>query len=311
VDVPWYNHHSVQRPLLSSERLPAFSLPQYQGTSSSTGTLSSRVGSLDSSSNPGSSHYNSSQTSSFSYQNGSSRGDIKTPSPTQTSYSLSEQVRDIPTDTSHHSEYPNTQPNTQSHVHTTDPYSNMNQAPSYMDAHQSHMSGGQSYAPQVATAGGMSHYPQYQQQPPVLQPGPGSYAPSPGSYGQYGYTNGVTSPQSAAQSVSAPMGSQVPAQLLPLPGKFDRCYFRNLVLTAFLAAIPAGGPPHSFVNGPGGHGQGYPQQTFDTTGQIAPAGMKPRVTATLWEDEGSLCFQVEAKGVCVARREGTLFRVWL
>lgn len=43
--------------------------------------------------------------------------------------------------------------------------------------------------------------------------------------------------------------------------------------------------------------------TFDTTGQIAPPGMKPRVTATLWEDEGSLCFQVEAKGVCVARRE--------
>lgn len=40
--------------------------------------------------------------------------------------------------------------------------------------------------------------------------------------------------------------------------------------------------------------------------------MKPRVTATLWEDEGSLCFQVEAKGVCVARREGTgwLKTVW-
>lgn len=48
----------------------------------------------------------------------------------------------------------------------------------------------------------------------------------------------------------------------------------------------------------------YAQQTMDTTGQIAPAGMKPRVTATLWEDEGSLCFQVEAKGVCVARRQG-------
>jgi hypothetical protein len=31
--------------------------------------------------------------------------------------------------------------------------------------------------------------------------------------------------------------------------------------------------------------------------------MKPRVTTTLWEDEGSLCFQVEARGVCVARRE--------
>lgn len=46
-------------------------------------------------------------------------------------------------------------------------------------------------------------------------------------------------------------------------------------------------------------------QGFDSTGQIAPPGMKPRVTATLWEDEGSLCFQVEAKGICVARREGT------
>ncbi|KAF3936756.1 hypothetical protein ABW19_dt0202276 [Dactylella cylindrospora] len=41
----------------------------------------------------------------------------------------------------------------------------------------------------------------------------------------------------------------------------------------------------------------------DTTGQVCPPGAKPRVTATLWEDEGSLCFQVEAKGVCVARRE--------
>lgn len=50
--------------------------------------------------------------------------------------------------------------------------------------------------------------------------------------------------------------------------------------------------------------QSYQPHTFDHTGQIAPPGMKPRVTATLWEDEGSLCFQVEAKGVCVARREG-------
>ena len=56
----------------------------------------------------------------------------------------------------------------------------------------------------------------------------------------------------------------------------------------------------------GGPGSGYSQQSFDMTGQIAPPGMKPRVTATLWEDEGSMCFQVEAKGVCVARRDGTV-----
>ncbi|KAK9243885.1 hypothetical protein V1506DRAFT_358799 [Lipomyces tetrasporus] len=44
-------------------------------------------------------------------------------------------------------------------------------------------------------------------------------------------------------------------------------------------------------------------QPHDPTGQFPPPGMKPRVTTTLWEDEGTLCFQVEAKGVCVARRE--------
>ena len=68
-----------------------------------------------------------------------------------------------------------------------------------------------------------------------------------------------------------------------------------------------GHQPYGPANGAPGHS--YPsQQPFDTTGQIAPPGMKPRVTATLWEDEGSLCFQVEAKGVCVARREGKVAR---
>lgn len=43
---------------------------------------------------------------------------------------------------------------------------------------------------------------------------------------------------------------------------------------------------------------------YDPSGQLAPPGAKPRVTATLWEDEGSLCYQIEARGVCVARREG-------
>ena len=54
------------------------------------------------------------------------------------------------------------------------------------------------------------------------------------------------------------------------------------------------------------------QHMPDTTGQVGPPNMKPRVTATLWEDEGSLCFQVEANGICVARREGelTLFPSW-
>lgn len=71
------------------------------------------------------------------------------------------------------------------------------------------------------------------------------------------------------------------------------------------------GPPsqHTYVGTGGAPGHGYgaqPAHQIDQTGQIGPPGTKPRVTATLWEDEGSLCFQVEAKGVCVARREGMI-----
>lgn len=42
----------------------------------------------------------------------------------------------------------------------------------------------------------------------------------------------------------------------------------------------------------------------DNTGQSCPPGGRPRVSTTIWEDEGTLCFQVEAKQVTVARREG-------
>ncbi|KAI5821477.1 hypothetical protein BZA77DRAFT_363874 [Pyronema omphalodes] len=151
--------------------------------------------------------------------------------------------------------------------------------------HQHHMSQGQPPAPQPATsAGGMGGY----SQPPLLQPSyqsnhgfPSYPFPSPG---------GVTSP-------AGPPGSMVhPSQsMLPLPPS-----------TTLNTAHPplnsvSQGSPATPQSGTGGQ---YPStHTFDATGQIAPPGMKPRVAATLWEDEGSLCFQVEARGVCVARRE--------
>ncbi|KAI4164868.1 MAG: hypothetical protein LQ342_001501 [Letrouitia transgressa] len=161
----------------------------------------------------------------------------------------------------------------------------MNQHPQYMDSQQSHISTAQPYAPQPSTAGSMQPYSQYQHQPPVMHPTT-TYAPSPSGYGQYGYGNGVTSPH-GTQPVSSSMGPQMNSGMLPA-----------------LPAMPATGPPqHGYVGAPGAP----PQQQYhmnDTTGQVAPPGMKPRVTATLWEDEGSMCFQVEAKGVCVARRDG-------
>ncbi|CAI6100076.1 unnamed protein product [Clonostachys chloroleuca] len=133
--------------------------------------------------------------------------------------------------------------------------------------YQPHMSAGQPQPPQTVTSSAMPHY--QHPQPPLLQPGH-QYSPAAPSYNpQYGYAGGLTSPPAAP--VSGAIGNSQP-NVLPLPG----------------------------VNGQGAMSQHY---TFDTTGQQPPPGMKPRVTATLWEDEGSLCFQVEARGICVARRE--------
>ncbi|QSS51723.1 cell pattern formation-associated protein [Histoplasma capsulatum var. duboisii H88] len=160
----------------------------------------------------------------------------------------------------------------------------MNQTQPYLDVHASHLPSAQPYSSHSTSASGIPPY-QYSQ-PPVLQPGSSYSSSGASSYPSYGYPNGVTSPQSATQAVTNTMSSHVPAQILPLP--------------AMTATTPS---PHTYMPSHVSHAQPYVPHTFDTTGQIPPPGAKPRVTATLWEDEGSLCFQVEAKGVCVARRE--------
>lgn len=76
-----------------------------------------------------------------------------------------------------------------------------------------------------------------------------------------------------------------------------------------LQGVPGPLPPHQQqhqqLGGIPGQPRNYPNvaTVTDPTGQSAPPGAKPKVTTTLWEDEGTLCFQVEAKGICVARRE--------
>lgn len=147
-------------------------------------------------------------------------------------------------------------------------YDAMNHPPP--DMYYSALSAGQPHAPQTVTSGAMGHY---HQQPPMLQSAHGQYS-NPAPY-QYGYANGLTSPPAAAP-VSNGMGA--PQNVLPLP---------------------AGVANQNSIS--------QPYANFDTTGQQPPPGMKPRVTATLWEDEGSLCFQVEARGICVARREGQFY----
>lgn len=140
----------------------------------------------------------------------------------------------------------------------------MNQQP-YIDVNQQH---GTPTAPAPGYGYG---------QPQALPPGT-QYQPGPPNYYAHQYSS--MAPMAAGHAVTTSM-SHAMTQSHPMP------------------TMPAAGGP------PGGAQQyaAQPGHQYDTTGQVAPPGMKPRVTATLWEDEGSLCFQVEANGVCVARRE--------
>lgn len=117
-------------------------------------------------------------------------------------------------------------------------------------------------------------------QPYLPQPeqsqGGGQEEQTSNQYPQYSYDIRLRYPQDTSRSYSPP-----PAQSQGPP-------------------LPSMAAPPIQENGD------YAAQSMniDTTGQIAPIGTKPRVTATLWEDEGTLCFQVDVKGTCVARREG-------
>lgn len=155
-------------------------------------------------------------------------------------------------------------------------------------AHPHHLSQGQAPSSQTATSGG--GLTSFSSQPPLLQP---QYPQPSHGFPQFAFpgSNGVTSP--AGQP---PMGVHSSQAMLPLP--------QSTTLNTNHSPLNAGsqgGPqtPQSATSGQYSH-------SFDATGQLPPPGMKPRVAATLWEDEGSLCFQVEARGVCVARREGKI-----
>lgn len=305
VDVPWFNSHYSQRPLFSGDRLPNLHLPQSYTSSASYGPNSARIGLVDSGSSGHSNPYPSSQTSSSSYTTAQPAIGLRTPSPSPTSQTLVSQVHGLPDEPAEQTDFSHQNPGISQYAPIAESYSNTMNQPQYLESHQPHMSAAQSYAPLPSTASSMPHYPHYPQQPSVLQPGPGNYAPSPGPYGQYGYTNGVTSP-TAGQPVSSSMGQQMNSGLLPLPGslRVDPVARAHASANVMIAMPASGNQQHAYISGPGGPTPGYPQQNYDTTGQVAPPGMKPRVTATLWEDEGSMCFQVEAKGVCVARRDG-------
>lgn len=175
----------------------------------------------------------------------------------------------IPAPTQQQSPY-SAPPANVAYQYSQDSYTNMNQTPP-QDLYYSsqNTSGAQQQSPQTVSAGTVSHYSN-QQPRPLLHPGLGSYQPLP--YPEQGYSNALVP---FGYQHAGPVG-----QYAPMPIDFQGALLR----------LPM--PTNDF-----------PASGFDPTGQHQPPGMKPRVTATLWEDEGSVCFQVEANGICVARRE--------
>ncbi|KMW69476.1 hypothetical protein BDDG_13619 [Blastomyces dermatitidis ATCC 18188] len=211
-DIPWYNHHAAERPLIGGDRLPALFLPHAQQSSSS-----GRIGSQDSSISTVSSTGSNSASSVASYTTYSQAptGEAKNPPPSSTDGAGGVRSRYSLESTS--------QPDYLAGGTVSEGYSitqtalgSMNQTQSYLDVHTSHLSSAQPYSSHGTPA---SSIPPYQySQPPVLQSGSSYSSSGASSYPSYGYPNGVASPQSATQAVTNALSSHVPAQILPLPG---------------------------------------------------------------------------------------------
>lgn len=198
-----------------------------------------RVGSQDSSTTASAgSNHSSSQTAPSTYSH-SAPNETKSPSQLAADGTAIPQER-LSLESPNQQDYVNTGSVSEGYFPGQTAIGSMNQTQPYMDMHSSHLSSAQSYAPQGATAGSLPHYQPYQQQPPVIQQGSTTYAPASGTYPSYGYSNGVTSPQSGSQPVSTAMNSQVPAQLLPLPGEIlfvssvMRCLYRVRVIRDYV-----------------------------------------------------------------------------
>lgn len=186
---------------MSADRLPALSLP-----TSSQPPMSYRAGYEDTPA----SKQSSAGTGSLS----GSAPAYEPRSPPSANPSAGSQAR-VSLDSSSTQDYsfPPT-PTTEGYYPGQNPMASMNQPSSYMDV-PTHMSSAQPYASHAATTGPLTQY-QYPPQPPVLPP-TSTYGPA-SSYSHYPYPNGVASSQAASQPPSS-MGTQMPAQILPLPGE--------------------------------------------------------------------------------------------
>lgn len=187
-------------------------------------------------------------------------------------------------------------------------------------AHQQYYYNGQAAASLPPGATPQQAQPGYYAASPAGAPSAGGMAGSPMYVNQYGTPGAAGAP--GAQVTSAGMAY---ASATAYPHQYQYAQqaqqMQQPYQAAYLNSYPGLQPYQYLQQQQQQHQQAiyqqqYQQQAYhhqqaasmlptitDPTGQKSPPNIKPKITTTLWEDEGTLCFQVEARGICVARRE--------
>lgn len=148
---------------------------------------------------------------------------------------------------------------------------------------------------------GQYHYQQQQQQqqqPQAQGQQALEYAHYPGYSLSQPYGGQYVYNQPPAQ-VYAPGQAQAQAQAQGQNAQTAPAQTASAAQPAVPAAAPAAAPPASAKSSVASDTLG---PTSSTVGQYQPPGIRPRVTTTMWEDEKTLCYQVDANNVSVVRR---------
>ncbi|GMF55037.1 unnamed protein product [[Candida] boidinii] len=113
-------------------------------------------------------------------------------------------------------------------------------------------------------------------------------------YGIYGYTNSAA--QYNQYQTSQPQIAAGRLQVTPSYGPSPTAYSPATQDTK--PAVATAPTTSSAKN----YNSATALSVADSIGQVQPANSRPKVTTTMWEDEKTLCYQVEANGVSVVRR---------
>lgn len=162
-----------------------------------------------------------------------------------------------------------------------------------------------------------SQYQQYQQPQQASAP----QAPQASQQGDYAHYPGYGSSNSLApygqyamyQQNAQPVSSAAPQTLMYAPGQTAAQTPAVSLSSAGGVALASGAPALSSAataptSVPPVSAKGLVSSdtlgaaASSTVGQYQPPGIRPRVTTTMWEDEKTLCYQVDANNVSVVRR---------